>query len=70
MGSRENMAGIMTATGLYKLDGSSPADWELDAYNEGLLAIRSEIEALLDELFVMTAPPAAVDATLPTIPPT
>ena len=57
MGSRENMAGIMTATGLYKLDGSSPADWELDAYNEGLLAIRSEIEALLDELFVMTAPP-------------
>lgn len=61
MTGRENMAGIMAATGLYKLTGSSPVDWELDAYGKGLGILEADMELLEAELFVMTAPAQRLD---------
>lgn len=50
------MAGILSATGLYKLTGVSPVDMELDAYGAGLGLIEADMALLEAELFVMTAP--------------
>lgn len=52
----ENMARLMRATGVYKLPGGTPADWELAAYQAGFGVIEQAMAALEKELFVLTAP--------------
>lgn len=36
MRARAHMAQVLEGTGLYSLTGSTPVDWELDAYSAGL----------------------------------
>ena len=51
-----NMARLMGATGLYRLTGESPVDWELAAYQAGFAVIEEAMAALEAELFALTAP--------------
>ena len=49
------MRRVMEASGVYKLTGDSPLDWELDAYTAGLKTVWDRAEALERDLFVQTA---------------
>ena len=51
----ENMRRVMEASGVYKLTGNSPLDWELDACTAGLKTVWDRAEALEKELFLQTA---------------
>lgn len=56
MNGREHMAQVLGATGIYKLTGDSPVDWELDAYGAGLQVLETAMAELEGELFALTAP--------------
>lgn len=55
MGSFDTMKARMQSTGLYALDGTGAADWELQAYAAGIDPIREKLEMLKRESFVKTA---------------
>lgn len=56
----ENMRRIMEESGVYKLTGNSPLDWELDACEAGLKTVWDRAEELEKDLFVQTASPEAL----------
>lgn len=53
----ENMEKILTQSGAYRIPPGSPLEQELSAYAAGLDLLLEEVEALLQELFIATAPP-------------
>lgn len=55
MGAYERMKKALAATGLYKLDGTTAVDRELQAYAEGLDRARQALEELQAESFVATS---------------
>lgn len=55
MRARGHMAQVLEATGLYRLTGSTPADWELDAYGAGFALLEERFDRLLADLFPSTA---------------
>ncbi len=57
MTAGENMARVLEATGIYKLTGNSPVDWELSAYQAGMGELEKDMARLEQELFAQTAPP-------------
>lgn len=56
MSGGENIRRLMEATGVYSLTGSSPVDWELEAYTAGLDRLEAEMRALEAEMFIARAP--------------
>lgn len=56
MTAAENMASILTKSGVYKLTGDSPVDWELAAYGAGFQALAEQVSALEQEMLIGTAP--------------
>ncbi|MCI9552845.1 MAG: hypothetical protein HFE94_04840 [Acutalibacter sp.] len=56
MSAGADLRRILSVTGAYQLTGSSPLDWELDAYAEGLDAAWAQVDRVLAELFIETAP--------------
>lgn len=55
MTAREHLAKILSDTGLYQLTGSTPVDWELSGYGAGFALVEERLEALLADLFAITA---------------
>lgn len=55
MRAREGLARVLSGTGLYQLTGSTPVDWELDAYGVGFALVEERFDALLADLFTATA---------------
>ncbi len=55
MGTYDSMKKSMLATGLYRLDGSTCADWELQAYAAVLDPLCDDLKNLQKESFVGTA---------------
>ena len=56
MSGGENIRRLLEATGIYRLTGRSPVDWEVDAYQAGLGQADAAMEALEAELFLSSAP--------------
>ena len=56
MSGGENIRRLLEATGIYRLTGRSPVDWEVDAYQAGLGQADAALEALEAELFLSSAP--------------
>lgn len=61
MSGGENIRRLMEATGVYQLTGTSPVDWELDAYAAGLALVEDAMEELEAELFIANAPARRLD---------
>ena len=55
MRARAHMAQVLEGTGLYSLTGSTPVDWELDAYSAGFAPLEAAFDKLLADLFAATA---------------
>lgn len=55
VGTYDSMKNNMLATRLYRLDGSTPVDWELQSYAAALDPLREELETLQAESFAATA---------------
>ena len=55
MNAREHMGQVLEGTGLYDLTGSTPVDWELDAFEAGFAPLEAAFARLLGDLFVATA---------------
>ena len=55
MRARAHMAQVLEGTGLYSLTGSTPVDWELDAYSAGFAPLEAAFDKLLADLFATTA---------------
>ena len=49
MRARAHMAQVLEGTGLYSLTGSTPVDWELDAYSAGFAPLEAACDKLLAE---------------------
>lgn len=56
MNSGAHMAQVLGATGIYKLTGESPADWELAGFAAGFQVIEEAMAGVESELFALTAP--------------
>ncbi len=55
MTAREHLAKLLSGTGMYQLTGSTPVDWELSGYGAGFALVEERLEALLGDLFAVTA---------------
>lgn len=45
MNAREHMGQVLEGTGLYDLTGSTPGDWELDAFEAGFAPLEAAFGA-------------------------
>lgn len=55
MGTYDLMKKSLLPTGLYRLDGNTAVDWELQAYAAALDPLRDDLAKLQDESFTATA---------------
>lgn len=55
MTARENMGKILSDSGVYRLTGDSPLDWELDAYAAGFELVENGLEMAAKDIFAATA---------------
>lgn len=55
MRAREHMGHVLEATGLYRLTGDTPVDWELYAYGVGFARLEERFQAILEDMFPQTA---------------
>ena len=62
MSAVEQMRAALNATGLYRLTGDTPGDWELEACGAGFHMWETAFRELLGELFVTCAPRERLDA--------
>ena len=58
MRARAHMAQVLEGTGLYSLTGSTPVDWELDAYSAGFAPLEAAFDKLLAECNIVGTPGA------------
>ncbi len=56
MSGGENIRRLLEATGIYRLTGSSPVDWEADTYEAGLDQAEAALAELEAGLFLASAP--------------
>lgn len=52
---KASMKAVLEATGIYRITDGSPIDCELAAYEAGFEMVEAELEALLKDIFVVTA---------------
>lgn len=57
----ERMRKLLNDTGVYRLTGTSSADWEINAAAAGLESLESAIDRLTGDIFAETASSAAID---------
>lgn len=55
MRTREHMGHVLEATGLYRLTGDTPVDWELSAYGAGFARLEERFQGILEDMFPQTA---------------
>lgn len=55
MRAREHMGHVLEATGLYRLTGDTPVDWELSAYGAGFARLEERFQGILENMFPQTA---------------
>lgn len=61
MRALEHMKQVLSGTGLYKLTGSSPVEWELAAFGAGFQLLEDRFQKILQDIFVATAGEGQLD---------